>query len=83
MSDAWQPDDNPFPRCDHPARPNPPPRAVLHNAKPLTSARPQGVRREEHDGACVVGVAWAFLIEALFFLALGWAIAALGRAALS
>jgi len=85
MSDAWQPDDSPFPRAattGHHGRLRTS-QAILHDARPVDyrQERPQPLS-EDHDGKCIDGLVWAFLIEGPFLFALGWAIAALLRAAI-
>jgi len=85
MSDAWQPDANPFPHAattgQHGrSRASP---AVLHDARPVDHRQEQPrPPSEDHDGKCIDGLVWAFLIELPFLFALGWAIAALLRAAI-
>ncbi len=95
MSNPWQHDDNPYPRYTTTAATAPPriplhrrPRQDgLHRARPragsrLSVAGKEDLLTEEHEGNCAMGVGWAFLILVPFYGGVGWAIAALLRAAI-
>lgn len=95
MNNLCQYDDNPYPRYTAAATTAPPriplhrrPRQdILHQARPFGASRLTVVRKgdlltEEHEGSCVVGIAWGFIVMTLFYGAVGWAIAALLRDAI-